>query len=360
MTTDQTLQARIRTLRFEAEGIMSVELVPLSGAQWPAFTAGAHIDLHLPNGLTRSYSLLNSQSESNRYVLGILADGKSRGGSRYVHDHFRCGHSITIGLPRNAFALDETTKDIVLIAGGIGITPILSMYRRLLALNGATRHADGTAGRDADDIAASDAATAAASPKRVKLVYCARRRDAAAFIEELEALSRDIHCDISSDISSDIHYHFDTEHDGKPFDLSAFMAQQSPDVDAYCCGPSVMLDAFEAACASAGVTRVHVERFAADTTLTQAPRVGYQVQLAKSGLTLDVNPDTSLLDTVLAAGVDVDHSCMEGICGACETAVLSGCPDHRDSVLSKAEKASNKVIMLCVSGAKQGPLVLDL
>ena len=121
-----------------------------------------------------------------------------------------------------------------------------------------------------------------------------------------------------------------------------------------------MLDAFEAACASAGITRVHVERFAADTTLTQAPRLGYQVQLAKSGLTLDVSPDKSLLETVLAAGVDVDYSCMEGICGACETAVLSGCPDHRDSVLSKTEKASNKVIMLCVSGAKQGPLVLDL
>jgi len=334
MSSQQILQARIRTLRHEADGILSVELVPVKGEHWPGFAAGAHIDFHLPNGLTRSYSLLNDQSESDRYVVGILADAKSRGGSRYIHDNFRCGHNLNIGVPRNAFALDETAHEIVLVAGGIGITPILCMYRRLMRLN------------EAASVSALSSAKPAA--RRVRLIYCARSREQAAFIDELDALG------------GDIHYHFDAEHDGRPFDLHAFMAEQSPSVHAYCCGPGVMLDAFEAACAAAGIAHVHVERFAADTAVIDAPRAGYQVELAKSGLTLEVSPDKSLLDTVLAAGVDVDYSCMEGICGACETAVLKGCPDHRDSVLSKTEKASNKVMMICVSGCKEGSLTLDL
>lgn len=323
MGSDQHLQARIRTLRYEAEGVMSVELVPQEGAHWPSFTAGAHIDLHLPNGLTRSYSLLNAQEETDRYVLGILADSKSRGGSRYIHDHFRCGTNLNIGVPRNAFALDESAAESVLVAGGIGITPILCMYRRLIALN-----------------------------KPVKLVYCARNRRQAAFLDELQALGGDLHC------------HFDDEQGGKPFDLAAWLATQSPDVHAYCCGPGAMLNAFEAACASAGIAHVHVERFAADPALTSTPSEGYEVELAKSGLTLQVAPGASLLETIMAAGVDAEYSCMEGICGACETRVLSGCPDHRDAVLSASEKASNKVMMICVSGAKPGAdagkLVLDL
>ncbi len=326
MGSEQHLQARIRTLRYEADGVMSVELVPQDGAHWPAFTAGSHIDLYLPNGLTRSYSLLNAQDEADRYVLGILADSKSRGGSRYIHDHFRCGANVNIGAPRNAFALDESAAHSVLVAGGIGITPILCMYRRLIALN-----------------------------KPVKLVYCARNRRQAAFLDELQALGGELHC------------HFDDEQGGKPFDLASWLASQSPDVHAYCCGPGMMLNAFEAACAAAGISNVHVERFAADPTLSNTSQEGYEVALAKSGVTLHVTPGVSLLETIMAAGIDVNYSCMEGVCGACETRVLGGCPDHRDAVLSTSEKASNKVMMICVSGARTGKdaaaagrLVLDL
>lgn len=333
MSSQSNLQARIRTLRQEAEGILSVELVPLPGMPLPPFTAGAHIDLHLANGLTRSYSLSNAQDETDRYVLGVLADSKSRGGSRYIHENFRCGATLNIGVPRNAFALDESASASVLVAGGIGITPILCMYRRLMALQKA--HDSNSAGGDV-------------FPGTVKLVYCARSRLQAAFLDELHALG------------GDIHLHFDDEHDGKPFDLDSYMAQQAPDVHAYCCGPSVMLNAFEAACTNAGIRHVHVERFAADPGVSATPRSGYQVELAKSGLTLEVPADASLLETLIAAGIQAEHSCMEGICGACETRVLSGCPDHRDSVLSTAEKASNKVMMICVSGAKEGKLVLDL
>lgn len=344
MNSHSPLQACIRTLRYEAEGILSVELVPLPGVQWPAFTAGAHIDLHLQNGLIRSYSLLNSQDESNRYVLGILADSKSRGGSRYVHDHFRCGSTIHIGTPRNAFALDESACDIVLVAGGIGITPILSMYRRLLALN---------------------RQVSAAEAKRITLVYCARSRVQAAFADEIDSLSAAGTQGVARDGTSgrhggSVHYHFDEEHGGKPFDLERFMARQSAQAHTYCCGPGVMLNAFETACEKAGITNVNVERFAANPVRSPTVRAGYEVELAKSGKTLMIEAGMNLLDAIIAAGVDVEHSCREGICGACETRVLSGCPDHLDSVLNSKEKASNKVMMICVSGAKDKKLVLDL
>ncbi|AOJ02668.1 ferredoxin [Burkholderia mayonis] len=319
MSNPELLNARIRTLRYEAEGVVSVELVPVSGSSFPAFSAGAHVDLHLPNGLTRSYSLLNSPTESNRYVLGILSDRQSRGGSRYVHENFRCGMTLPVGKPRNNFALDETAESSVLVAGGIGITPILCMYRHLRG-----------------------------EGKIVRLVYCARSRAQAAFLDELAALG------------GSVDLYFDDEHGGKPFDLVAFLLTQPKHVHAYCCGPSVMLTAFEAACEGAGIVNVHIERFAAETNVIQAPSASYTVELAKSSRALEVPVDKSLLDTLLEAGIDVDYSCREGICGACETRVLEGCPDHRDSVLSTAEKTGNKTMMVCVSGAKCGKLILDL
>ncbi|WP_322063144.1 PDR/VanB family oxidoreductase [Paraburkholderia sp. J63] len=319
MSNTDLLQARIRTLRYEAQGVMSVELVPENGAEFPGFSAGAHVDLHLPNGLTRSYSLLNSSTDANRYVLGILSDRQSRGGSRYVHENFRCGMTLPIGKPRNNFALDETAEETVLVAGGIGITPILCMYRRLRETG-----------------------------KSVRVIYCARSRAQAAFLDELAALG------------GNVHLHFDEEKDGKPFDLAGFFATQPKHAHAYCCGPSVMLSAFEAACEGAGIANVHIERFAADAAVVHAPSEGYTVQLAKSGKTVEVEAGKSLLDTLIAAGVDVEYSCAEGICGACETRVIEGVPDHRDSVLSASEKSANKTMMICVSGAKCGKLVLDL
>lgn len=319
MSSNELLQARIRTLRYEAEGVLSVELIPAQGTHFPTFDPGAHIDLHLPNGLTRSYSLLNSCDERDRYVLGILSDRQSRGGSRYVHDNFRCGITLPIGAPRNHFALDDSAGSTVLIAGGIGITPILCMYRRLRGAG-----------------------------KEVQLVYCSRSRAQAAFLDELAALG------------GDVHLHFDDENGGQPFDLAGYFEQQRKTIHAYCCGPGVMLNAFEAACHASGIEHVHVERFAADQAVVQAPKGSYTVQLAKSGKTLDVPAGKTLLETLLEAGVEVEYSCAEGICGACETRVLGGCPDHRDAVLSASEKASNKTMMICVSAAKTGTLILDL
>jgi ferredoxin-NADP reductase len=314
-----SVNARIRTIRHEAERILSIELVPANADEFPPFAPGAHIDLHLPNGITRSYSLINSPEEAGRYVIGVLHDEKSRGGSRHVHEQLRCGSLVQIGRPRNNFALDESAASTVLIAGGIGITPMLCMYRRLRE-----------AGRD------------------VRLVYCSRSRKQAAFLDELSTLG------------GNIRLHFDDEHDGRPFDLTAFLALQSKNVHAYCCGPNAMLTGFETACAATGIGNVHIERFAAGVPAADVARTGYTVELARSGRTLDVPAGKPLLDVLLAANVAVEYSCREGLCGACETRVLGGCLEHRDSVLTQSERNAGNVMMICVSGAKNGTLVLDL
>jgi ferredoxin-NADP reductase len=322
MTHSPLLQARVRTLRTEAQGVLSIELVPQDGQHFPAFTAGSHVDLHLPNGITRCYSLLNSTQERDRYVLGVLSDPKSRGGSRYVHENLRCAAVVPISTPRNNFALadDVGESESVLIAGGIGITPILCMYRQL--------HEQG---------------------RPVRMVYCARSRKQAAFLEELDA------------IGGGITLWFDDEHDGAPFDLVRYLGGLSKDIHAYCCGPRAMLDAFEAACAASMIAHVHIERFAAEVAQQPASSDGYVVYLKRRDKTIDVPGGSRLLDALLDAGVDCDYSCREGICGACETSVLEGTVEHRDCVLTESDKAAGKSMMICVSGSKSGGrLVLDL
>lgn len=319
MTT--TLQAFVHTLRFEAQDTISVELRPVGGGEWPAFTAGSHIDLQLPNGLVRSYSLSNDSRERHRYVVGVLRDRASRGGSRCVHEALRVGMPISISEPRNHFALDEGASHSVLVAGGIGITPMLCMARRLQSQGSS-----------------------------FEMLYFARDRQSAAFLPELQALGMPLQL------------HFDAEAGGPP-DLRALLAQRAADAGLhhYACGPTPMLDAFEKHCSELGHVHAHVERFSpVEIQAASDARSDYTVELKRSGRFIAVTPEHSLLDTLLAAGVKIDHSCCEGVCGSCETRVLSGVPDHRDSVLSAKEKASNKLMMLCVSGCKSETLVLDL
>lgn len=313
------IKSRVKTLRYEAEGIISLELVPMEGEQFPPFTAGAHVDVHLANGITRSYSLLNSQNESGRYVIGVLKDRGSRGGSRYIHEQLRVGTELPISPPRNNFTLNEEAGHSVLVAGGIGITPMLSMYRRLRDLG-----------------------------RSVELLYFTRSRREAAFLDELAALQ------------GDVTLRFDEEHSGTPPNLNAILASKPADADFYCCGPGRMLDTFEESCEMLGYQHWHVERFAAKKADTVAVDHGYDVSLAKSGKELHVPPGKTLLDALLDIGIKVEHSCREGICGACETRLLEGEADHRDSVLTKAEREKNKSMMVCVSGCKGQRLVLDL
>lgn len=314
------IEVRARTLSWEAEGVLSAELVRPDGAALPAFEAGAHVDLHLPNaggGMTRSYSLSNAPGETHRYVLGIGLDRASRGGSRWVHEQLRPGALLKIGAPRNHFALNETAPAFALVAGGIGVTPILAMARRLAALG-----------------------------KPVKMLYAVRNRAAAAFLADLQALV------------PDLTLHLDAEAGGPP-DLAGWLARLPKDTGAYCCGPAPMLDAFEAVCAGLGLADAHIERFAAAPTRAEAT-TACTVVLEKSGRSVEVPSGTSILQALLDLNVDVPYSCMEGVCGSCETKVLAGEIDHRDGLLSAAEKARGDVMMICVSGCKGPRLVLDL
>ncbi len=314
-------QVRVRSIAYEAQGILAFELVAPDGGQLPAFSAGAHVDVHLPNGLIRSYSLSNDQSERHRYLIGVNRDPASRGGSRYLHERVRPGDILTVSGPRNHFVLDETAERSLFIAGGIGITPILSMIRRQRE-----RGASWT------------------------LHYCARSREHAAFLDDIHRLA--------DGGSGRVMLSFDSERAGRRLDIPAVVASASADTHLYCCGPLPMLDAFDRATAQRFARTVHREYFAA----RGAPVLegGFSVELARSGTTLTVPPGKSILDVVLDAGVPVPHSCMEGICGSCETRVLAGAPDHRDLILSEQEKASNTTMLICCSGSKGGPLVLDL
>lgn len=319
-----TLQALVHTMRYEADGIVSIEFRPaVAGVDFPPFEAGSHIDLHLPNGLVRSYSLCNPSSDRGRYVVGVLNDRKSRGGSRYVHQQLRVGQVIEISAPRNNFALHEDAPRSVLVSGGIGVTPIYCMLQRLAALG-----------------------------RPVEVVYCARNRKEAAFIEGIEALAGQV---------SSITWHFDEEQ-GAPPDLAKLLAGRGADSHYYCCGPTPMLDAFETTCEQLGYAHAHIERFAAVAVESLSEMHGFEVVCEKSGRSVEVPAGKSILDSLIDAGLKPDHSCKEGVCGACETAVLGfdGELDHHDGILTKIERQSGQTMMICVSRCTGRKLVLDV
>jgi vanillate O-demethylase ferredoxin subunit len=317
---DPLIAVRVEAIVCEAEGVYFYDLRPVGSGALPRFTAGAHIDLHLANNVLRSYSLLNPQGENHRYVVAVAKASNSRGGSRFVHDALRAGDPLSISAPRNNFPLVESALHSVLIAGGIGITPLWCMVQRLVELSGSW-----------------------------SLYYCARARKVAAFCDALEALP--------SDARARVHFHFDDESGGALLDLSALLRNADPTHHYYCCGPSPMLAAFEAATATLPRDRVHSEYF----TAREAPATagGFSVALARSGVTIDVPPGKTILDALLEAGLDVPHACQMGTCATCETGVIEGTPDHRDVILSPEERASNKTMMICCSGCIGDRLVLD-
>jgi ferredoxin-NADP reductase len=251
--------------------------------------------------------------------VGIGRDRASRGGSRWVHEQLRPGALLQVTPPRNHFRLNEAAPAFALVAGGIGITPILAMARRLHTLG-----------------------------KPVRALVAARNREAAAFVDEMRALV------------PALTLHLDSEAGGPP-DLRAWLAALPRDTGAYGCGPAPMLEAFERGCAELGLADAHIERFAAAPAAADAAPAGaYTVVLERRGRTIEVVPGKGLLDTLLDAGVDVPYSCMEGVCGTCETRVLEGEIEHRDGVLSAVEKKRGDVMMVCVSGCQGPRLVLDL
>lgn len=315
------LRLRVHSVTWEAEGVFSYELRDPERAALPAFTAGAHVDLHLSNGMVRSYSLVNGQDERLRYVIAVQKDRASRGGSTWVHEKLRTGDLVAVSAPRNNFPLAEDAAHSLLIAGGIGITPLWCMMQRIAAL-----------GRGAT------------------LYYCVRTRKEAAFCEPIAALAEKAGIEVV--------FNFDGEPGGKMLDIAGVVARAASGTHLYCCGPVPMLDAFEAATEELPRERVHVEYF----TPKEAPAAegGFTVVLAKTGRSFQILPGKTILETLLDAGVNVASSCLEGVCGTCETRVLEGTPDHRDVVLTESERKASKTMMICCSGSKTERLVLDL
>jgi len=312
---DDTIEMRLTAIVFGATKTNLFEFRPLRG-EVPRFTAGAHVDVYLPNGTIRQYSIASSTSDRARYLLGVKLEADGRGGSRCMHDELRVGQLLKIGLPRNNFPLAEDAALSIFIAGGIGITPIKCMIDRLQGIG-----------------------------RNFRLHYAVRARDEALFANELAG--------------DRLHLHVDAEHGGRVIDLDAIIAAAPQDAQLYCCGPAPMLAAFERACAGRPAKFVHLERFSAPDNAA-ATGGAYTVELARSKRTIAVKPNQTLLQALKAAGITIKTSCQQGICGTCETRVLAGTPDHRDMILSDDEKAANDTMMVCCSGSLGSTLVLDL
>lgn len=318
---DDLLQLRVKSLHLVARDTHLIELGAPDGATLPDYVPGAHIDVHLPGGLVRQYSLAAPAGSRKSYLICVKRDASSRGGSRWLVEQLRLGQALSVGLPRNHFVLNEGQHSSVLIAGGIGITPIACMALRLNQLG-----------------------------RPFALHFGVRERVDAAFTDPSGPLR------LPADALS---LHVDAERGGV-MDVAAIVRAAPPTAHLYCCGPTPMLDAFEVAANAAGhdSSRIHLERFSAQ--VDAAVTGGFTVELARSARALRVAPGQTILEALRSAGLSVQSSCEQGICGACETRVLSGRPDHRDMLLSPQEKAANQVMMICCSGSLDGTLVLDL
>jgi ferredoxin-NADP reductase len=313
------LHLQVKQLRWEAEGVLSLLLTHPEGKPLPEWSPGAHIEVVLRDGLIRQYSLCGDRAEDSAYRIAVLREVDGRGGSSFVHGSLRPGQIVGVRGPHNKFELTGSPS-YLFIAGGIGITPILPMLSEV-----APTGADWT------------------------LVYGGRNRSSMAFVDELARYGSRVRL-------------VPENTDGR-LDLDELLGEPREGTLVYCCGPPGLIAAVEERCRSWPPESLRVERFTLGTTPAAAPTdggSGFEVICRRSGLTLRVPPGRSILETVEAAGIAKDSSCREGICGTCETGVLDGEPDHRDYLLSEAERASGKTMMICVSRSRSERLVLDI
>ncbi|WP_026927708.1 PDR/VanB family oxidoreductase [Granulicoccus phenolivorans] len=323
-TTDTRRTLRVHQKRWEAAGITSITLVDPAGGPLPTWRPGAHLALHLPNGLVREYSLCSDPADATQWTVAVLRAPDSRGGSSLIHDQLPVGAEIEVDGPRNAFRLEESHRGSepkhYLIAGGIGITPIIAMTRELAA-----RGADWS------------------------LLYTGRSRAQMAFLAEVTQLP-----------AERVHVHVDDE-EGRFADLTGILGAQDPRTIVYCCGPAPLMDAVAAAMPLP--ENLRLERFKAPEPVVDPDAEadhGFDVVVHSTGQRVPVGAEHSILDALADVGVQVPASCMEGICGTCETGVLSGEIDHRDYLLTDEEKESGQTMCICVSRCRGAELVLDI
>jgi ferredoxin-NADP reductase len=310
------LMLRVAGYRSAAEHVVELILARADGRLLPEWAPGAHVDLLFSNGVIRQYSLAGSPRDRSHWRLGILRERNSRGGSEFVHTRLSPGDVIRARGPRNNFQLVAASR-YIFIAGGIGITPLLPMT--------ASAHEAG-----ADWL----------------LLYGGRTRASMAFCEELACYGSRVA--------------FRPEDQFGLLDLKSVLGRPQNDTAIYCCGPEPLIAAVEKASADWPEGALHVERFSAQADARSGESSAFEVELRRSGMILQVPYDRSILEIVTEAGIPVLSSCEDGICGTCQTAVIEGVPDHRDSILSEAEKKSCRTMAICVSRAVSPRLVLDL
>lgn len=298
-----------------AEGVTTVALRPAISSQGlPVWTPGAHIDVALPGGLLRQYSLCGDPTDRSELRIGVLREPEGRGGSRYIHDDLKVGQSLIVKGLRNNFPLIHSER-YIFIAGGIGITPILPMI-------------------DAVDRAGAD----------WQLLYGGRKRSSMAFLDTLAKYGDKVIVAPQDEVGL--------------LDLKPLLALPTPGTAVYCCGPEALLGAVQERCSHWPDGSLHIERFKPRAALTGLANTEFEVELRKTGVTLVVPAHKSIIQTLEEAGLQPLYSCLEGMCGTCETRVLAGTPDHRDSVLTEAEQSER--MMICVSRSRTKRLVLDI
>lgn len=327
MSSEFTLSVRVARKAVEAQDICTFELVAVDGGPLPAFGAGAHVDVQLPDakggpGITRQYSLCNDPQETHRYLIGVLRDPASRGGSQALHEQVQEGQVLQISAPKNHFGLAHDAKRSLLLGGGIGITPLLCMAERL-------------ANTGAD----------------FEMHYCTRSPERTAFRERIA----------SSSFADKVQFHFDDGAAGQKLDMAALLAAPQAGLHVYVCGPKGFMDAALSMARDKGwpENQLHYEFFGAEVAKSDSD-ASFEIKLASSGRIVMVPKDKTVTQALAEAGVEILMSCEQGVCGTCLTRVLEGVPDHRDSYLTPEEQAANDQFLPCCSRAKTPRLVLDL
>lgn len=313
------LNLRVKSINYEAVDINRYELVDVDGKDLPGFVAGSHIDVHVQGKYIRQYSLCNDPRETKRYEFAVLNVKGGRGGSAAIHEGIRVGDVIKVSEPRNNFKLSSDANRHLLIAGGIGITPLMSMLEDL-----------------------------SANSRSFELHYCCRSSDRAAFKERLNEL----------DGNGQIHFHFDNGNLNESLSVSELLKQHPEGTHLYYCGPTGLMAAIAEACTGWPAGTVHCEHFVAPVVDKPAIEGTFQIKIASTGQTLPVPPELSIADVLKSAGIECETSCEAGLCGTCRTRYLEGEPDHGDYILDDDEHS--QYLTVCCSRSKSEMLVLDL
>jgi vanillate O-demethylase ferredoxin subunit len=318
-----TIPVRVVAAETIAEGIRLLKLAPQDGSMLPAWEPGSHIDLHLEQGITRQYSLCGSYADTSAYKVAVKLEPESRGGSKFVHESLHVGSELSISAPRNHFKMGVEASHSLLVAGGIGITPIISMAR----LFHDRKHA-------------------------FELLYFTRSETHAAFRDELD----------SGPLNGSCRLLFGQERDAVEATLHDALRNRRDGGHLYLCGPQPFMDTVCTVAARHGWPddAVHLEYFAAGVSSDLEPQTSFDVQLARSGKTFTIPADRTIVDVLREHGNDIETSCEQGVCGTCVVKVLEGCPDHRDCFLTAQEHARGDCMAVCVSRSRSKLLVVDL